>query len=313
MNRKVCLSIFCRIPKNSPTPFPTYLLSLSAFLFILRWSLTTLRRATSRMASHSAKRFTQVNLKDPHAHPLVSSDVPPESGNPSPSRNTQDSSNTHNDTAAKSKRNRTYPDQEGDGRTANSSDRTHPISKRPGIKQDTGKVQSSPPSGLHPSSQPAPANETSRKDGATGNLNGKVSFEVKEESPWRSYDEGYDLRVSGLVTVAKKKRSGITAKGRPASKVVAVRKLSGSGRNTSLSILLRVQGEYFVRCTDTYEFGAELYVVLEHMLISLVQVVAAPVHPKETHVSAIVGQVRFQPITLTPALTSPGAERYRVS
>jgi len=55
--------------------------------------------------------------------------------------------------------------------------------------------------------------------------------------------------------------------------------------------------EKFVKCTDAYEFGAELYVVLEHMPISLVQVVAAPVHTKETHVAAIVGQVRFQPIS----------------
>lgn len=93
---------------------------------------------------------------------------------------------------------------------------------------------------------------------------------MKEESPWQLYDEGYNLRVSKLVTVAKKKRSGITVKGRPASKVVAVRKLLGLGRNTSLSILLRVQGEYFVRYTDAYEFGAELYVVLEYIPISLI-------------------------------------------
>jgi len=135
----------------SPTPFPTYFPSLcfTAFLFILRWSLTTLRHATSRMASHSAKRYTQVNLKHPQAHPLVSSDVPSASGNPSPSRNIQDSSKSHNDTAAKSKRDRTYPDKEGDGRTASSADRKRLGSKRPGVEQDTGKAESSPPSAMH--------------------------------------------------------------------------------------------------------------------------------------------------------------------
>ena len=249
------------------------------------------------MASHSTKRFTQVNLKHPQALPLVSNDMPSASGNPSPSRNTQDSSNTHNDTAAKTKRKRTYPDKEGDRRTASSADRKRLTFKRPGVEQDTGKAESSPPSGLHPSSQPTPADRTSRKNGVTGKLNGKASFKVKEESPWRSYDEGYDLRVSGLVTVAKKKRPDFkVAKGCPASEVVAVKKLLGSSRNTSLSMLLRVQGEYFVKCTDAYEFGAELYVVLEHMPISLVQVVAAPVHPKEAHVASIVGQVGLQPI-----------------
>jgi len=101
-----------------------YVLSVPVFYpFILCWSLTTLRHTTSRTASHSAKRYTQVNLKHPQAHPLVSSDVPSASGNPSPSRNIQDSSKTHNDTTAKLKRNRTYPDKEGDGRTASSADR----------------------------------------------------------------------------------------------------------------------------------------------------------------------------------------------
>lgn len=58
-------------------------------------------------------------------------------------------------------------------------------------------------------------------------------------------------------------------------------------------MLLRVQGEYFVKCTNAYEFEVELYVVLEHMPISLVQVVATLVHLKETHVVAIVDQVGF--------------------
>lgn len=189
------------------------------------------------MASHAAKRFTQVNLKDPQDYSLVENVVPSASSNASPSKNTQ----AHSDNAAKLKKNRTYPDKEGDGRTASSADRKRLTSKRPGVEQDAEKAESSPPSGLHPPSQPASADVTSRKASATGKLNGKTSLTVKEESPWRSYDEGYDLRVSGLVTVAKKKRPGSKmAKGRPASKVVAVRKLLGSGRNTSLSMLLQV-------------------------------------------------------------------------
>ena len=309
VNRKVCPSIFRRILNDSPTPFPIYFPSpcFTAFLFILRWLLTTLRHATTRMASHSAKRYTQLNLKHPQAHPLVANDVPPASGNPSPSRNNQDSSNTQDDTAAKSERNRAYPHKEGDGHTASSADRKRLTSTRSGVGQDTRRAKPSPSSDLHTSS--GPANGTPRKDGATGKSNGKkrrpdvvgaedastsksrrpnlpalnkpglrpdVSFKVKEESPWRTYDEGYDLRVGGLVTVAKKKRPGSKmAKGRPASETVAIRKLSGSTRNANLSTLLRVQGEYFVKCTGAYEFGAELY-VLEHMPISLVQVIATP-------------------------------------
>lgn len=92
--------------------------------------------------------------------------------------------------------------------------------------------------------------------------------------------------------MAKKKRPVAEV-----AEVVAIRKLSGSSKNDSLSTLFQVQGEYFVKCTEAYESEADLYIVLEHMPISLVQVVAAPVHPRETHVAAVVGQVRFQPIS----------------
>lgn len=92
--------------------------------------------------------------------------------------------------------------------------------------------------------------------------------------------------------VAKKKRPVSEA-----AEVIAIRKLSGSSRNDSLSTLLQVQGEYFVKCTEAYESEADLYIVLEHIPISLVQVVAASVHSGETHVAAIVGQVRFQLIS----------------
>ena len=299
LNRTVCPSIFHRIPNNSPAlPDVLSVPVLYALPIHLRLLVTNdTRRAISRMASASARPFTQFYFQRPQADPLPSNDVPPASGNPSPSRNTQDSSNTQDDTAAKSKRNRAYPDKEGDGRTASSAYRKRLTSTRPGVGQDTGRAESSLPSGLHSSSQPAPADGTSREDGATGKLNGKTSFKAKEESPWRSYDEGYDLRVGGLVTVAKKKRQvSQMAESRPASEV-AIRKLSGSSRNNNLSTLLRVQGEYFVKCIEAYEFGADLYVVLEHMPISLVQVIAAPVHLRETHVAAIVGQVGFQPVS----------------
>jgi hypothetical protein len=86
-------------------------------------------------------------------------------------------------------------------------------------------------------------------------------------------------------------------KGRSASKTMAIRKFFGSSRNVNLSTFLQVQGKYFVKCIEAYEFKAELYVALEHMSISLIQVIATIVHLKETHVAAIVGQVEFQPVS----------------
>ena len=80
---------------------------------------------------------------------------------------------------------------------------------------------------------------TSRKASATRKLNEKTSFKMKKEFPWRSYDEGYDLRISELVIVAKKKRLSFkVTKDRLTSKVIAIRKLLDSSKNTSLSMLL---------------------------------------------------------------------------
>lgn len=182
INRKVCPSIFCRIPNNSSTPFSS--LCFTTSLFILRWSLTTLRHATSRMASHSTKRYTQVNLKRPQDHSLVSNDVPLASSNSSSSRNTQVSSNTHNDIVAKSRRNRTYLDKEDDEFIASFANRKRLTSKRLGVEQNARKAKLSSSSDLHSPNQLASADVTSRKNGATRKLNEKASLKVKEESPW---------------------------------------------------------------------------------------------------------------------------------
>jgi len=98
--------------------------------------------------------------------------------------------------------------------------------------------------------------------------------------------------------VTKKKRSNSKmTESDSASTVIAIRKLSGSSRNVNLFTLLRVQEKYFVKCIEAYEFEVDLYVILEHMSISLVQVVAALVHSRETHVTAIVEQIEFQPVS----------------
>lgn len=274
------------------------------------------------MTLPSDKRVSAIGYLDPRANPLPSNDVLPASGNRSTSGNTQDLSAPKDETTAKSRGKRRHSDTKGNERTAGSTNRKRLASTRPGIGHDTRKAEPSSPNHLRVSSQRAPIGGTTGKDGATGKLNGKrrhsdvdgaedvsaselrrqnlpastrpglrrsTSSGIKKESPWRIYDGGYELRVGGLVTVAKKKR--------PVSEVVAIRKLSGSSRNDNLSTLFQVQGEYFVKYTKAYESEADLYIVLEHMPISLVQVVAAPVHPRETHVAAIVGQVRFQPIS----------------
>ncbi len=62
---------------------------------------------------------------------------------------------------------------------------------------------------------------------------------MKKESSWRSYDEGYNLKVNGLVIVTKKKRLDFkVTKDRLTSKVIAIRKLLSLDKNISLSMFL---------------------------------------------------------------------------
>lgn len=120
INRKICSSIFRRISNNSSIFFFIYFsfLCFTIFLFILHRSLTTLRLATSRMASHFVKQYTQVNLKRFQDRSLVSNDVPLANSNVSLSKNTQVLLNTHNDIVVKLKKNRTYLNKEDDKRIA---------------------------------------------------------------------------------------------------------------------------------------------------------------------------------------------------
>ena len=250
--------------------------------------------------------------------------MPPASGNRSTSGNTQDSSTPKNEITAKSRRKRRYSDTEGNGRTDESPNEKRLAFTRSGVGHDIRKAEPSPRNDLYPFSEGAYIGVTAEKEGASGKLRKRrhsdvdgaddvsqsqlrrqnlsasirpglrqsTSSVIKKGSLWRIYDGSYDLRVGGLVVVAKKKRSISEA-----TEVVAIRKLSGSSRNDSLSTLFQVQGEYFVKCIEAYESEADLYIVLEHMSIALVQVVAASVHSRETHVTAIVGLVRFQPIS----------------
>jgi len=75
--------------------------------------------------------------------------------------------------------------------------------------------------------------------------------------------------------------------------MIAIRKLLSLNKNVNLFILLQVQEKYFIKCIKIYEFEVNLYVILEHMSIFLVQIVATFVHSKETHVIAIVKLIEF--------------------
>lgn len=130
-------------------------------------------------------------------------------------------------------------------------------------------------------------------------------FTAKKESPWQIYNDGYNLRVGGLVTVAARKRSESSA---DAAKLVAIKKLSGPSRDAQFETLRQVQGKHFVSFVEAYRTEDDLYIVLELMPISLVQIVAATVQLREVHVASIVAQVLPLHAESIQKLTCTGGE-----
>ena len=106
---------------------------------------------------------------------------------------------------------------------------------------------------------------------------------MKDESPWNTYDQDYQIELGGPVTVAERRR--------PAYGLVVIKGFSGPSAKTKLSMLRQIPDSYFVSCLDVFYFENVLHVVSEHMAISLLQIVAAPRYPREHHVAAIIGQV----------------------
>lgn len=106
---------------------------------------------------------------------------------------------------------------------------------------------------------------------------------VKEQSPWKSYDRDYQTELGGPVTVAERKE--------PASGLVVVKEFSRANAESRLSMLRQVLDSYFVSCIEIFHFEDRLYMVSEHMTMSLLQIVAAPRYPRENHVAAIIGQI----------------------
>ena len=55
-----------------------------------------------------------------------------------------------------------------------------------------------------------------------------------------------------------------------------IKKLLAPSTDAKLSMLRQIQDSFFVSCVEVFHFEDALYVVSEHMTISLLQIVAAP-------------------------------------
>lgn len=155
------------------------------------------------------------------------------------------------------------------------------------------RLASTADDGLDPQSRNADPVKPS-KDPRSGSHDGSASTEtedqpaqlpltVKEESPWTNYNTGYQVQLGGPVSVAERKGPGFG--------LVVIKQLSTANPNGKLSMLRLISGGSFLRCIEIFHFEEVLHVVSEYMTMSLLQIVAAPRYPHESHVAAIIGQV----------------------
>jgi hypothetical protein len=113
---------------------------------------------------------------------------------------------------------------------------------------------------------------------------------TKEWSPWGSYEKIYQLRlgVGDRVTVAEHKSHPFD--------VVTVRSFSGPRAEDVLRMLQRIHHPNFVSALDAFRFEQSLYVVFEHMPISLQHIAGNP-YMNELRLASILGQVSFDAVT----------------
>lgn len=109
---------------------------------------------------------------------------------------------------------------------------------------------------------------------------------TKEGSPWRTYERIYQLRlgVGDRVTVAERKS--------PPFNIVTVRSFSGPRIEDKLRMLQQIQHANFVSAFDAFKFEQSLYVVFEHLPISLEHIAGNP-YINELRLASILGQVSF--------------------
>jgi hypothetical protein len=106
---------------------------------------------------------------------------------------------------------------------------------------------------------------------------------IKRESPWDSYERVYDRELGGPVTVATRNT--------PPSKLVIIRQFPGPSAEKTLYMFRQIQHNNFIAALGVFMTQETFYVVLEHLPVSLEQMVNSPAYPNELQLAAMVGQV----------------------
>ncbi|PVH68125.1 hypothetical protein DL98DRAFT_554926 [Cadophora sp. DSE1049] len=109
-------------------------------------------------------------------------------------------------------------------------------------------------------------------------------FQVRRGSPWDGYRKVLDLEHrDNSITVAEQKA--------PHSGLVAIKVFPSAAAEKALERHQRVKHENIVNVLDAFMTDTSLYIVFEHLPISLLQIVEGAKYPNEWQLAAILKQI----------------------
>jgi hypothetical protein len=115
---------------------------------------------------------------------------------------------------------------------------------------------------------------------------GPLQLRAAWESPWEKYEKVYNVELGGPVEAALRKG--------PPVKLVHVRAFPTQAAAKTLHVYRQLQHRNIVTALEAFTTDDALYIVLEHMPLSLEQIVRSPAYPDERQLAAILGQVSFR-------------------
>jgi hypothetical protein len=105
-------------------------------------------------------------------------------------------------------------------------------------------------------------------------------------SPWSKYEKIYDTELGGPVEVAVRKAAPV--------ELVHVKAFPTQAAPETLHVYRQLQHQNLVTALEAFTTDNGLYMVLEHMPLSLERIVRSPAYPDERQIAAILGQVSFR-------------------
>lgn len=115
---------------------------------------------------------------------------------------------------------------------------------------------------------------------------GPLQLRAAWESPWEKYEKIYNIELGGPVEVAVRMSSPV--------ELVHVRAFPTQAAAKTLHVYRQLQHRNIVTALEAFTTDNGLYIVLEHMPLSLEQIVGSPAYPDERQLAAILGPVGFR-------------------